>query len=117
MGYGIGFLCGATSTSGIALKAISKGLSNITQRSRNHIIKEKHAWNLVLKNVTQSGIKKIISQALKKGPTRFVKKIVNKGVTSMVYETVYSYMGEKIIVHYAVIDGIIKISDAGVKTR
>ena len=35
----------------------------------------------------------------------------------MIYESVYSYMGQKIIVHYAVIDGVIRISDAWVKTR
>ena len=97
VGYGIGFLCGATSTSGVALKAISKALSSITQKTWGHIITKKHAWNLVLKNVTQSGVKNLISQALKKGAT--------------------TLMGQKIIVHYAVIDGVIRISDAWVKTR
>ena len=110
-------MCGATSTSGIALRAIPKALSNISSSSWRHIIVEKHAWNLVLKNVTKKGIKKIISKALKKGKTIFVKKMVKKGVTSMVYETVYSYMGQKIIVHYAVVDGVLTISDAWVKTR
>ena len=117
MGYGIGFLCGATSTSGIAIKAISKAVAEISTKSWGHIITKEHAWNLVMKKVTQKSIKKIISQALKKGATTFVKKQVKKGVTSMIYKSVYSYMGQKIIVHYAVIDGIIKISDAWVKTK
>jgi len=117
MGYGIGFLCGATSTSGVALNAISKGLSSIAQKKWGHIITKKHAWNLVLKNVTQSGVKNLISQTLKKGATTLINKMVEKGVTSMIYESVYSYMGQKIVVHYAVIDGIIKISDAWVKTK
>jgi len=117
VGYGIGFLCGATSTSGVALKAISKGLSSISQKTWGHIITKQHAWNLVLKNVTQSGVKNLISQALKKGATTLIDKMVKKGVTSMIYESVYSYMGQKIIVHYAVIDGIIRISDAWVKTK
>ena len=117
MGYGIGFLCGATSTSGIALNAISKATASITNKTWGHIIVEKHAWNLVLKNVTRNGVKNIISNALKTGTTRLMEKSVKKGVCSMVYETVYSYMGEKIIVHYAVVDGVLKISDAWVKTR
>lgn len=117
MGYGIGFLCGATSTSGIALNAITKATSSISNLTWGHIITEKHAWNLVLKNVTKSGVKNIISQALKTGTTRLIDKMVKNGISSMVYETVYSYMGEKIIVHYAVVDGVIKISDAWVKTR
>ena len=117
VGYGIGFLCGAASTSGVALRAISKGLSSITKKTWGHIITKEHAWNLVLKKVTQSGVKNLISQALKKGATTLIDKMVKKGVTSMIYESVYSYMGQKIIVRYAVIDGIIKISDAWVKTR
>ena len=117
MGYGIGFLCGATSTSGIALKAISKSLSSITQKTWGHIITEKHAWNLVLKKVTQNGVKSIINKALQKGTTTLVKQQVKKGTISMVYECIYSYMGQKIVVHYAVVDGLIKISDAWVKTR
>ena len=70
-----------------------------------------------MRKVTQSGVKNIISQALKKGATTFIKKQTSKGVTTMVYESVYSYMGQEIIVHYGVIDGIIRISDAWVKTR
>ena len=117
VGYGVGFLCGATSTSGVALKAISKALSSISQKTWGHIITKEHAWNLVLKKITQSGVKNLISQALKKGATTLIDKMVKKGVTSMIYESVYSYMGQKIIVHYAVIDGVIRISDAWVKTR
>ncbi len=117
MGYGIGFLCGATSTSGVALKAISTATANISTKSWSHIITKKHAWDLVLKNVTQSGVKSLISQALKKGTTTLIDKMAKKGVTSLIYETVYSYMGQKIIVHYAVVDGVLKISDAWVKTR
>ena len=117
MGYGIGFLCGASSTSGVALKAISKGLSSITKKTWNHIITKKHAWNLVMKKVTTSNVKKVISEALKKGGTTLIDKKVKKGVASMIYETVCSYKGKKVVVHYAVIDGIIKISDAWVKTR
>ena len=78
MGCGIGFLCGATSTSGVALNAISKGLSSITQKTWGHIITKKHAWNLVLKNVTQSGVKNLISQTLKKGATTLIDKMVKK---------------------------------------
>ena len=117
MGYGIGFLCGGTSTSGVALKAISKGISGMSQKTLGHIITKEHAWNLVMRKVTQSGVKNIISQALKKGATTFIKKQTSKGVTTMVYESVYSYMGQEIIVHYGVIDGLIRISDAWVKTR
>lgn len=98
-------------------KAISKALSSISQKTWGHIITQEHAWNLVLKNVTQSGVKNLISQALKKGATTLIDKMVKKGVTSMIYESVYSYMGQKIIVHYAIIDGVIRISDAWVKTR
>lgn len=70
-----------------------------------------------MKNVTQNGVKKLISQTLKKGSITLINKTVNKGVISMIYESVYSYIGQTIVVRYAVIDGIIKISDGWVKTR
>ena len=117
MGYGVGFLCGASSTSGIALKAITKSLSSISQKTWSHIIVKKHAWDLVLTKVTQNGVKNIIKKALQKGTTTLIKQQVKNGTISIVYESIYSYLGQKIVVHYAVIDGLIKISDAWVKTR
>ena len=116
MGYGIGFLCGATSTSGVALKAISKGVSGITKDKWRHIIRDRHAWDLVLKKVTPNGVKNIISQALKKGKVTLINEVINNGVTSMVYKTIYTYKGQQVLVNFAVVKGLIRISDAWVIT-
>ena len=117
VGYGVGFLCGATGSSGIALRAVSKGLNSIPNKTWSHIITNKHAWNLVMKFVTRNGVKNIISKVMKNGATTLLGKYVNKGIVSMVFQASLKYSGETIIVNYSVIDGIIRISDAWVKTR
>ena len=113
LGYGIGVAIGATSSSGIAINAISKAISAINRNKINHIMQSKHAWNLVFKKASWSNVKNLINTVLKKG----TMTLIDKQGKSLVYEAVYNYAGKKIIVRYAVIDGIIKIADAWVKTR
>ena len=80
-------------------------------------MQKKNAWKFVTKNVSRTGLKKIIQVTLKKGVTTLINKTVSKGVTSMIYETAYVYSGKTVVVRYAVVNGIIKIADAWIKTR
>ena len=69
-GLGLGCLFG-TGSSGIYFNAISKALSGISNKTWSHIITNKHAWNLVMKNVTRDGVKKIISMVMRNGVLYF----------------------------------------------
>ena len=117
MGYGVGVTIGATYSSGVAVSAVNSSISNISSNTWYHILQKKHAWKLVTKNVSRTGLKKIIQVTLKKGVTTLINKTVSKGVTSMIYETAYVYSGKTVVVRYAVVNGIIKIADAWIKTR
>ncbi len=51
------------------------------------------------------------------GATILIDKTVSNGLASLIYETTYVYSGKTVVVRYAVVNGIIKISDAWIKTR
>ena len=63
----------------------------------------------MLKRVTWNNVKSLINTTMQKGATT----LINKQGNALIYEAVRN----NIVVRYAVIDGIIKISDAWVKTR
>ena len=109
VGYGAGIALGAKASSGLVVKSISKALSSISQNTIYHIMQSKHAWSQVLKRATWNNIKDLINATMKKGATT----LINKQGNAIIYEAVRN----NIVVRYAVIDGIIKISDAWVKTR
>ena len=50
------------------------------------------------------------------GATTLIDKTVSNGLASLIYETTYVYSGKTVVVRYAVVNGIIKISDAWIKT-
>ena len=109
VGYGVGVALGAEASSGLVIKSISDALSSVGQNTMHHIMQSKHAWGQVLRNVSWSRVKGLIRLTLQNGATTLIDQQGN----ALIYETVK----DNIVVRYAVIDGIIKISDAWVKTR
>jgi len=109
VGYGAGVALGAKASSGLVVKSISKALSSVSRNTMHHIMQSKHAWGQVLKRATWNNVKSLINTTMQKGATT----LINKQGNALIYEAVRN----NIVVRYAVIDGIIKISDAWVKTR
>ena len=109
VGYGVGVALGAKASSGLVIKSVSKALSSVSRNTMHHIMQSKHAWGRVLRNATWNNVKSLINTTMKKGATT----LINKQGRALIYEAVRN----NVVVRYAVIDGIIKISDAWVKTR
>ena len=109
VGYGAGVALGAKASSGLVVKSISKALSSVSRNTMHHIMQSKHAWGQVLKRATWNNVKSLINTTMQKGATT----LINKQGNALIYEAVRN----NVVVRYAVIDGIIKISDAWVKTR
>ena len=109
VGYGVGVALGAKASSGLVIKSVSKALSSVSRNTMHHIMQSKHAWGRVLRNATWNNVKSLINTTMKKGATT----LINKQGRALIYEAVRN----NVVVRYAVIDGVIKISDAWVKTR
>ena len=109
VGYGVGVALGAKASSGLVIKSVSKALSSVSRNTMHHIMQSKHAWGRVLRNATWNNVKGLINTTMKKGATT----LINKQGRALIYEAVRN----NVVVRYAVIDGVIKISDAWVKTR
>ena len=75
----------------------------------HHIMQSKHAWGRVLRNVTWNNVKGLINTTMRKGAIT----LINKRGRALIYEAVRN----NVVVRYAVIDGVIKISDVWVKAR
>ena len=93
---------GAKASSGLVIKSVSRN-------TMHHIMQSKHAWGRVLSNATWNNVKGLINTTMKKGATT----LINKQGRALIYEAVRNNG----VVRYAIIDGVIKISDAWVKTR
>ena len=87
-------------------KLAFRKIAKISAKSMAHINVPKHLWGKVLKRVTNSGIRKLIKLAVKKG----VSSPPNDGVVKFVYR----YKGEIITVTGRIMDGVLRISDAWV---
>ena len=109
VGYGVGVALGAKASSGLVIRSVSKALSSVGRNTIHHIMQSKHAWGRVLRKVTWNNVKGLINTTMRKGATT----LINKQGGALIYEAIRN----NIVVRYAVIDGIIKISDAWVKTR
>lgn len=109
VGYGAGVALGAKASSGLVMKSISKAISSVSRNTMHHIMQSKHAWGRVLKNASWNNVKGLINTTMQKGATT----LIDKQGKALVYEAVRN----NVVVRYAVIDGVIKISDAWVKTR
>ncbi len=109
VGYGVGVALGAKASSGLVIKSVSKAISSVSRNTMHHIMQSKHAWGRVLRNATWNNVKGLINTTMKKGATT----LINKQGRALIYEAIRN----NVVVRYAVIDGVIKISDAWVKTR
>jgi len=94
--------------SGLYNVQITSALSNIISNTVTHIMQTKHAWDLV-GATNWSGVSNVINTVLTKG----------SGVLSQAGNMVYSYVmnGHTIEVTTRVVDGVLRIVDAWVKTR
>ena len=109
VGYGVGVALGAKASSGLVIKSVSKALSSVSRNTMHHIMQSKHAWGRLLRNATWNNVKGLINTTIKNGATT----LINKQGEALIYEAVRN----NVVVRYAIIDGVIKISDAWVKTR
>ena len=109
VGYGVGVALGAKTSSGLVIKSVSKSLSSVSRNTIHHIMQSKHAWGRVFRNATWKNVKGLINTTIKKGATT----LINRQGRALIYEAVRN----NVVVRYAIIDGVIKISDAWVKTR
>ena len=109
VGYGAGVALGAKASSGLVMKSISKAISSVSRNTMHHIMQSKHAWGRVLRNASWNNVKGLINTTMQKGATT----LINKQGKALIYEAIRN----NVVVRYAVIDGVIKISDAWVKTR
>lgn len=109
VGYGAGVALGVKASSGLVMKSISKAISSVSRNTMHHIMQSKHAWGRVLRNASWNNVKGLINTTMQKGATT----LIDKQGKALVYEAVRN----NVVVRYAVIDGVIKISDAWVKTR
>ncbi|MBP3353197.1 MAG: hypothetical protein J6L02_00905, partial [Bacteroidales bacterium] len=109
VGYGVGVALGAKASSGLVIKSVSKALSSVSRNTMHHIMQSKHAWGRFLRNATWNNVKGLINTTIKNGATT----LINKQGEALIYEAVRN----NVVVRYAIIDGVIKISDAWVKTR
>lgn len=69
----------------------------------------KHAWGQVLKNVNRNNVKSLISTTIRQGTTT----LINQQGSTFVFEAIKN----NVVVGYAVVGEILKISDAWIKTR
>ena len=109
VGYGVGVALGAKTSSGLVIKSVSRSLSSVSRNTIYHIMQSKHAWGRVFRNATWKNVKGLINTTIKKGATT----LINRQGRALIYEAVRN----NVVVRYAIIDGVIKISDAWVKTR
>ena len=89
------------------LKSAFKSVAKLSSNDLTHIMKSKHLWHKVLKNVTQKGVENLIKEAVKKGTW----SLATNGVATIVYK----YAGQIIVVTGKVVKGIFKVGTAYVK--
>ena len=92
----------------IAVKQASQMLSNVEVNRITHIMQSKHAWNII-GSTNWTAVSNVINTALTKG-----QGVLNDA-GNVIYS--YAYKGQTIEVTTRVVDGVIKIVDAWVKTK
>lgn len=115
-GANLGFAGGGIAARAISSyrysRAISTELKRIgkTKKAVDHIMKEKHAWNKVIRGkVTFRKVSRIMKKTMKRGKETELRKPA--------YKRVLKTKGQRVRVHYAYVNGKIRISDAWVITR
>jgi hypothetical protein len=113
-GMGIAGAGAAGGGGALAAKQITDAISRVSSQSVNHIMDVKHAWDRVVSNVNWSSVQGVIQNTIQKGTSTIINSTSNGGV---VYEAIQKVNSQTVVVRYAIIDGVIKISDAWVKTK
>ena len=114
-GYGIGVAMGASSSSGLAEKGVNSAIRRVAsdQNKVRHIMQSKHEWTKVTKKNQWKYVKPIVKKEMKSGKMEAIGKTKGKEI---VYKFVYNYK-EKIIEGTCIAKkGVVKLSDAWVKT-
>ena len=114
-GYGIGVAMGASSSSGLAVKGVNSAIRRVAsdQNKVRHIMQSKHAWTKVTKKNQWKYVKPIVKKAMKSGKMEAIGKTKGKEI---VYKFVYNYKGKIIEDTCIAKKGVVKLSDAWVKT-
>ena len=114
-GYGIGVAMGASSSSGLAVKGVNSAIKRVAsdQNKVRHIMQSKHAWTKVSKKNQWKYVKPIVKKAMKSGKMKAIGKTKGKEI---VYKFAYNYKGKIIEGTCIAKKGVVKLSDAWVKT-
>ena len=114
-GYGIGVAMGASSSSGLAVKGVNSAIKRVAsdQNKVRHIMQSKHAWTKVAKKNQWKYVKPIVKKAMKSGKMKAIGKTKGKEI---VYKFAYNYKGKIIEGTCIAKKGVVKLSDAWVKT-
>jgi len=108
--YGAGAAGAAIFTQQMLLDA----MRNISTQTINKILLTKHAWHLVVPKVDWANVQRFVQQTIQHGQTRLMQ--VRSG-ERMVYEAVRTFGDQVVVVHYSIINGVMQISDAWVRTK
>ena len=114
-GYGIGVAMGASSSSGLAVKGVNSAIRRVAsdQNKVRHIMQSKHEWTKVTKKNQWKYVKPIVKKEMKSGKMEAIGKTKGKEI---VYKFVYNYKGKIIEGTCIAKKGVVKLSDAWVKT-
>ena len=114
-GYGIGVAMGASSSSGLAVKGVNSAIRRVAsdQNKVRHIMQSKHEWTKVTKKNQWKYVKPIVKKEMKSGKMEAIGKTKGKEI---VYKFVYNYKGKIIEDTCIAKKGVVKLSDAWVKT-
>lgn len=106
---------GASSSSGLAVKGVNSAIRRVAfdQNKVRHIMQSKHAWTKVTKKNQWKYVKPIVKKAMKSGKMEAIGKTKGKEI---VYKFVYNYKGKIIEGTCIAKKGVVKLSDAWVKT-
>ena len=110
-------IAGATTAGGagaLGANKILQSISNVSSKSIDHIMDAKHAWDKVVSTTNWNNVQGVIQNVMQKGTSTIINTTSNGGT---VYEAIKTINSQTVVVRYAIIDGVIKISDAWVKTK
>lgn len=113
-GLGIAGSTTAVGAGALGANKILQSISNVSSKSIDHIMDAKHAWDKVVSTTNWNSVQGVILNVMQKGTSTIINTTSNGGT---VYEAIKTINSQTVVVRYAIIDNIIKISDAWVKTK
>lgn len=88
------------------LKKSYKSIASITSKKMSHINVSKHLWSKVMKKVTNTQIKTVIYQGIRKGTWQ----TLSNGSVKILYK----YAGQTVVITGKVVDEVFRVGDAWV---